>query len=86
LGRIILHLQTLGRIDLLCTKLVGLVDRGTDFDDWVVLRPTSEELRSAWPFVEQYEGNEESRSGYWIPLAKRQLNRLAKELGEDVVF
>jgi hypothetical protein len=81
-----LNLQTLGRQDLLCTKLVALVDRGTDYDDCVALQPTVAELHSAWPFIEQYEGNEESRVGYWVPLAKKQLNRLAKELGHDVVF
>jgi hypothetical protein len=81
-----LTLQTLGRQDLLCTKLVALVDRGTDYDDCVALQPTVAELHSAWPFIEQYEGNEESRVGYWVPLAKKQLNRLAKELGHDVVF
>lgn len=81
-----LRLQTLGRQDLLCTKLVALIDRGTDYLDCVALAPTAEELRAAWPFVAQYEGNEESREVYWLPLARRQLGRLAKELGYDVVF
>jgi hypothetical protein len=81
-----LRLKTLGRGDLLCTKLVALVDRGTDFADCVALAPTLEELRAAWPFVAQYEGNPESREGYWLPLARRQLARLAKERGYDAVF
>jgi len=81
-----LSLQTLGRLDLLCTKLVALVDRGTDYQDCVALAPTADELRAAWPFVADYEGNPESREGYWVPLARRQLARLAKELGYDVVL
>jgi hypothetical protein len=81
-----LHLLTLGHLDLLCTKLVALVDRGIDYQDCVALNPSLEELRAAWPFVEQYEGNADSRDKYWVPLARRQLTRLAKELGYDAVF
>lgn len=81
-----LSLQTLSRQDLLCTKLVALVDRGQDFDDCVALAPTADELHEAWPFVADYEGNAESRDVYWIPLARRQLTRLARELGYDVVL
>jgi hypothetical protein len=81
-----LRLQTLGRHDLLCTKLVALVDRGLDYSDCLALRPTRVELERAWPFVTQYEGNPESRDVYWLPLARRQLTRLAKELGYDVVL
>jgi hypothetical protein len=81
-----LHLLTLGHLDLLCTKLVALVDRGIAYQDCVALNPSLEELRAAWPFVEQYEGNADSREKYWVPLARRQLTRLAKELGYDAVF
>jgi hypothetical protein len=81
-----LQLMRPGRLDLLCTKLVALVDRGIDYQDCVALKPTLEQLRAAWPFVEQYEGNAESREQYWLPLARRRLTRLAKELGYDAVF
>ena len=82
-----LHLLTLGHIDLLCTKLVALVDRGIDYQDCVALKPSLEELRAAWPFVEHYyEGNPDSREKYGVQLARRQLTRLAKELGYDAVF
>lgn len=84
-GRAIVF-KTLGRQDLLCTKLVALIDRGTDYRDCVALKPTTSELRAAWPFVQDYEGNTESREVYWIPLAKRQLDRLCKELGIDGIF
>jgi hypothetical protein len=81
-----LRLQTLGRHDLLCTKLVALVDRGLDYSDCLALLPTQVELEQAWPFVAQYEGNPESRDAYWLPLARRQLMRLATELGYDVIL
>ena len=76
-----LTLDTLGRADLLCTKLVALVDREEDFDDCVALAPTADELRDAWPFVEQYEGNEEVRAVYWVPKAQALYAQLAKALG-----
>jgi hypothetical protein len=81
-----LHIDTLGAFDLLCTKLVALIDRGTDFEDCVARAPTLTDLQAAWPFIEQYEGNLESREQFWLPLARRQLNRLAVELGLDAVF
>lgn len=66
--------------------LVALIDRGTDFDDCVALEPTAEDLVAAWPFVAEYQGNPESRVQYWIPLARMQMERLAKRLGYDVVL
>jgi hypothetical protein len=81
-----LRLKTLGRSDLLCTKLVTLVDRGTDYADCVALAPTLAELTAVWPFVAQYEGNPDSRERYWLPMARRQLRRLGKELGYDAIF
>src|SRR5665811_1855925 len=56
-----IRFMTLGGLDLLCTKLVALIDRGTDYQDCLALAPTLEQLRDAWPFVAQYEGNAESR-------------------------
>lgn len=81
-----LRLLTLSDFDLLCTKLVALIDRGQDYADCVAMAPTPEQLQRAWPFIVQYEGNEESRQVYWIPAARRQLERLAKELGYVVVL
>jgi hypothetical protein len=52
------------------TKLVALLDRGIDYQDFVALRPTLAQLRAAWAFVEQYEGNPESGEKYWLPLAR----------------
>jgi hypothetical protein len=81
-----LRLMTLGQFDLLCTKLVAMIDRGQDYQDCVALRPSLEDLRRALPFVEQYEGNADSREKYWIPLARKQLTRLARDLGYNANF
>lgn len=46
-----LHLRTLGRSDLLRTKLFALCDRGIDMEDCVALGPTSRELEDALSWV-----------------------------------
>jgi len=46
-----LTLSTLGRIDLLRSKLFAYCDRQTDFDDCVALAPNEEELRTCYPWV-----------------------------------
>ena len=46
-----LALKTLGRPDLLLTKLFALCDRGTDLVDCIALAPTSAELAAAKPWV-----------------------------------
>ena len=79
-----LKLQTLGRLDLICTKLVAMIDRGTDLGDCIALAPTAAELDEAWPFVVNYEGNEESRETYWIPRARAFYEKLARELRHGV--
>ena len=78
-----LHLQTLARQDLLCTKLVALVDREEDLGDCIAMAPSVAELDAAWPFVEQYEGNAEVREVYWIPKARAHYAQLMKALGHD---
>jgi hypothetical protein len=79
-----LTLDTLGRLDLLCTKLVALMDRATDLGDCIALAPSPEELAAAWPFVAAYEGNPESRESFWIPRARAYYAQLARELGHGV--
>ena len=39
-----IHLQSLGRSDLLCAKLFALCDRGIDLGDCIALAPTTDEL------------------------------------------
>jgi len=46
-----LTLTTLGRLDLVMTKLFALCDRGTDLADCLALAPTSPELDIAEPWL-----------------------------------
>ena len=52
-----LTLTTLGRADLLKTKLFALCDRGTDLADCIALAPTVEELEEAEPWLAQQDTN-----------------------------
>ena len=63
---------------------MALVDRGTDYQDCLALRPTAEELAQAWPFVAAYEANEESREVFWLPRARAFYAKLGAELGHGV--
>lgn len=53
-----LILSTLGRPDLLKSKLFALCDRGTDMPDCIALAPTAEELAECLPWLELQDGNE----------------------------
>ena len=52
-----LTLTTLGRADLLKTKLFALCDRGTDLADCIALGPTAEELEEAEPWLATQDAN-----------------------------
>ncbi|TXD37904.1 hypothetical protein FRC96_08040 [Lujinxingia vulgaris] len=52
-----LTLTTLGRADLLKTKLFELCDRGTDLADCIALAPTAEELDEAQPWLEEQDAH-----------------------------
>lgn len=52
-----LRLHTLGRPDLLKTKLFALCDRGTDLPDCLALGPTVEELADALPWLMQQDAH-----------------------------
>ena len=62
---------------------MALVDREEDLEDCIAMAPTADELKEAWPFVQQYEGNEEVRQVYWIPKARAAYAEIAKALGHD---
>lgn len=51
------RLDTLGRADLLKTKLFALCDRGTDLADCLALAPTAAELSEALPWVAWQDAN-----------------------------
>lgn len=53
-----LTLRTLGRSDLLKSKLFALCDRGTDLLDCIALAPTSDELAEALPWLEVQDAND----------------------------
>jgi hypothetical protein len=75
----VLVLSTLGRSDLLKSKLFALCDRGTDLPDCVALAPTEEELAECVPWLERQDGNEE-----WPAHVRATVGDLARRLGHGV--
>ena len=71
-------LQTLGRSDLLLTKLFALCDRQQDLDDCIALSPTAQELEQCLGWLYERDGNP-----YWPDNVRLSLKKLAKELGYD---
>lgn len=68
-----LSLTTLGRADLLKTKLFALCDRGTDLSDCHALAPTSEELREVTPWLEERDAH---------PMWPEHVRNTLRDLGE----
>jgi hypothetical protein len=73
------HLDTLGRADLLCTKLFALCDRGTDLTDCLALAPTADEIAEALPWVAYQDANPD-----WPAHVAATLADLKRRLGHDV--
>jgi hypothetical protein len=74
-----LMLETLGRTDLLKTKLFALCDRGTDLADCIAFSPTAEELEEAMPWVALQDANES-----WPSHVKATIGDLRRRLGHGV--
>jgi hypothetical protein len=74
-----LVLDTLGRADLLKTKLFALCDRGTDLPDCVAMAPTATELAEALPWVAFQDANPD-----WPAHVEATINDLKKRLGHGV--
>jgi hypothetical protein len=74
-----LVLSTLGRSDLLKSKLFALCDRGTDLPDCVALAPTSHELAEALTWLEKQDGHPE-----WPAHTRATLADLARRMGDGV--
>ena len=74
-----LALSTLGRPDLLKSKLFALCDRGTDLPDCIALAPTAEELAECQPWLEAQDGNE-----LWPAHVRATFANLARRLGHGV--
>jgi hypothetical protein len=52
-------LRSLGRLDLLRSKLFGLCDRAADLGDCVALAPAPDELSLLLPWLQEQDGNPE---------------------------
>lgn len=74
-----LRLTTLGRADLLKTKLFALCDRGTDLADCVAMAPTAPELEEAEPWLTKQDANE-----LWPDHVHATLDGLRERLGHGV--
>lgn len=75
----VLTLQTLGRIDLIATKLLAYCDRGQDKVDLIDLKVTKEEILKNLQWVEEYDNNPQ-----WPQHVQQQLIELAKSLGYEL--
>jgi hypothetical protein len=74
-----LVLSTLGRADLLKTKLFALCDRGTDLPDCVALAPTAAELDEAVLWLAEQDTNRE-----WPAHVDATIADLTRRLGHGV--
>jgi hypothetical protein len=74
-----LVLSTLGRPDLLKTKLFALCDRGTDLADCVALAPTRDELDEAVPWVAQQDAHPD-----WPAHVAATIADLGRRLGHGI--
>ena len=77
-GRALL-LRTLGREDLLRSKLFALCDRGLDLGDCVALAPTRDELQALRPWLDRQDGNPD-----WPAHVGVTLDHLARRLGHGL--
>jgi hypothetical protein len=74
-----LVLSTLGRADLLKTKLFALCDRGTDLTDCIAMAPTAAELAEALAWVSFQDANPD-----WPAHVTATLEDLKRRLGHGV--
>jgi hypothetical protein len=72
-------LHTLGRLDLLRSKLFALCDRGLDLLDCVALAPSAEELEAVNPWLERQDANPG-----WPAHVRAILDDLRTRLGHGV--
>lgn len=72
-------LRSLGRLDLLRSKLFALCDRGLDLADCVALAPTAEELAIVLPWLELQDANHG-----WPVHVREVFNDLRQRFGHGV--
>ena len=70
-----LELRSLGREDLLASKLFAFCDREDDFEDVVRLKPSKEELTKLLPWVLKRDA-----SAYWPKRVEECFSRLRKKM------
>jgi hypothetical protein len=73
-----LNISTLGRIDLLKTKLFAYCDRDIDYDDCVKLNPTIQELNECQKWVKDRDAND-----LWPSHVDNCFKLIAKGLGYE---
>ncbi len=73
------HLHTLGRADLLRSKLFALCDRALDLADCIALAPTAGELAALSEWVEHQDANPD-----WPAHVRATLEDLGRRLGHGV--
>jgi len=66
---------TLGRIDLLKTKLDAMVHRGRDMEDVIAMKPSNDELQECLEWVLNADGGE-----HWPEMVKESFNELQDKL------
>jgi hypothetical protein len=74
-----LLLRCLGRDDLIRSKLFALCDRGIDLADCLALAPTTDELATILPWLEQQDANPD-----WPAHVRATLADVARRLGHGV--
>lgn len=74
-----IHLRSLGRQDLLCSKLFALCDRGIDLADCIALKPSDHELAQLLPWLEQQDANPQ-----WPAHVRATVADLGRRLGHAV--
>lgn len=70
-----LHVFSLGRIDLLRSKLYAYLDRGIDLDDVYALKPSTAEIESLLPWLEERDGNPG-----WPDYARRSMAEIIRAI------
>ena len=73
-----LQLTTLGRSDLLRSKLYAFCDRQQDLEDCLALKPSLQELKECAPWLEKLDANPQ-----WPAHVQRSLRLLGERLGFD---
>jgi len=72
-------LRSLGRSDLLLSKLFALCDRGTDIGDCIALAPTADELKVAVAWLREQDANPQ-----WPEHVERTVADLSARLGHGI--